>query len=401
MLGAYQMNSIQIGWIDYSSQHRNKVMAILDLLSQEGAVDELGIGMVRDGFSDILFPGTSTIQTRAKYFFIIPYIAMELERNQYSSYKEFLDQLHEEEIKLIPVLNKNGEEGVIGSRAGSKLKRKPSSIYWNGLRTFEFFKYNLTLEQYARAFVSKQRRQHTYRSLGNEGVEEASLFEEYIGEFWQCLISNSNWREHITMNLTNQEAEYLKEKILKAKKSKDSLLAYLLKQDRDLLLSLECFEDVSRIFELPEEINRTYQMAVDFNEFITGANIRYNVILSNGKNELAVAKWQNWLASSFVKEQFVHFSYLDVIRHLDINNPKLLRFLRKWQEAVLSKDVAIIDELIIKREIELKTKERAKLNNTRVYAYKEGDWVGSERLNYRFNISFQLIKDILKGLEEN
>jgi hypothetical protein len=28
----------------------------------------LGIASIRDRFSDILFPGTSTIQTRAKYF---------------------------------------------------------------------------------------------------------------------------------------------------------------------------------------------------------------------------------------------------------------------------------------------------------------------------------------------
>ena len=37
------------------------------------ALDELGIGLIRDGFSDLFFPGTSTIQTRAKYFFIVPY----------------------------------------------------------------------------------------------------------------------------------------------------------------------------------------------------------------------------------------------------------------------------------------------------------------------------------------
>jgi hypothetical protein len=29
-------------------------------------VDELGIGQIRDGFANLLFPGTSTIQIRAK-----------------------------------------------------------------------------------------------------------------------------------------------------------------------------------------------------------------------------------------------------------------------------------------------------------------------------------------------
>ena len=58
------MSSIQFGWIDYSSEHRNRVMAVLHALAAPGAVDELGIGQIRDGFANVLFPGTSTIQTR-------------------------------------------------------------------------------------------------------------------------------------------------------------------------------------------------------------------------------------------------------------------------------------------------------------------------------------------------
>ncbi|TFJ94342.1 DUF6361 family protein [Lentibacillus salicampi] len=73
------MNQLKLGWIDYSSEHREKVMAVLDALFAPGAVDELGIGRIRDGFSDIYFQGTSTIQTRAKYFLIVPYLLMELE----------------------------------------------------------------------------------------------------------------------------------------------------------------------------------------------------------------------------------------------------------------------------------------------------------------------------------
>lgn len=44
------MNALKLGWIDYSSEHRDKVMAVLHALSDPGAVDELGIGLIRDGF---------------------------------------------------------------------------------------------------------------------------------------------------------------------------------------------------------------------------------------------------------------------------------------------------------------------------------------------------------------
>jgi hypothetical protein len=57
-----------VGWIDFSSEHRDKVRTVIDLLKTQGVVDELGIGIIRDSFADRLFPGVSTIQTRAKYF---------------------------------------------------------------------------------------------------------------------------------------------------------------------------------------------------------------------------------------------------------------------------------------------------------------------------------------------
>lgn len=70
----------QFGWIDFSPKDRQRVGTILELMKPSGQVDELGIGTIRDGLTDRLFPGISTIQTRAKYFFIIPYILQDFLR---------------------------------------------------------------------------------------------------------------------------------------------------------------------------------------------------------------------------------------------------------------------------------------------------------------------------------
>ena len=51
---------MELGWIDFSREERNKVMATLDLLSTTTALDELGIGTLRDRYADILFPGISS-----------------------------------------------------------------------------------------------------------------------------------------------------------------------------------------------------------------------------------------------------------------------------------------------------------------------------------------------------
>ena len=68
---------MQLGWIDFSKEDRQKALDVINLLSEQGAVDELGIGIIRDAFANYFFPGTSTIQNRAKYFLIVPYVLRE------------------------------------------------------------------------------------------------------------------------------------------------------------------------------------------------------------------------------------------------------------------------------------------------------------------------------------
>ena len=74
---------MQLGWIDFSKEDRQKALDVINLLSEQGAVDELGIGIVRDAFANYFFPGTSTIQTRAKYFLIVPYVLREAVDGRY------------------------------------------------------------------------------------------------------------------------------------------------------------------------------------------------------------------------------------------------------------------------------------------------------------------------------
>jgi hypothetical protein len=129
---------LNIGWVDFSKSDRDMVLSVLRQLTEPGAVDEIGIGTIRDGFSDIFFPGTSTIQTRAKYLFVVPYICMELERRGRLAPRDFINALEKNELDLINTLAVNGAEGVIGQRSRQTLRRKPSSIYWSALRTYGF-----------------------------------------------------------------------------------------------------------------------------------------------------------------------------------------------------------------------------------------------------------------------
>ena len=57
---------MQLGWVDFSKADREKVLDVMNLLQEQGAVDEIGIGLIRDAFANYFFPGTSTVQTRAE-----------------------------------------------------------------------------------------------------------------------------------------------------------------------------------------------------------------------------------------------------------------------------------------------------------------------------------------------
>lgn len=400
------ISGIQLGWIDYSSEHKNKVLAVLDALSAPEAVDELGIGTVRDGFANILFPGTSTIQTRAKYFFIVPYILMELEKEKNLTHEKLLQKLSNIEIDMIEVLGRTSSDGVIGRRAGKKLKRKPSSIYWNGLRTYGIFKHpGLSLEGYAKAVTTMKQEELSIFNSGFQDSEQDSddadaTMGTGAGSFWRCPPPGDNWKDEVTMALTYDEAEYLKNRIIKSPLSKDSLMAYALKNHSDEIIEITDFDAIGDAIDLPLHIKEDYELARKFSSFIYGANIRFNVILSNGQNEEANAAWEKWRNNNFVKNHFQEFDYMEVAKKLKLRNPKLTLFFRNWQNTVTNGTLSEIDDLIIAREIELKSRERAKLNNSQVYVWKGNEWLGGN-LQYRFRNTMRLIEDIVKGLKSN
>jgi hypothetical protein len=171
-----------IGWIDFSSTDRERVSGVLALLSEAGTLDELSIGQLRDAFSDSLFPGFSTIQTRAKYFVSVPQIfadywaltPRERGRRSLEAY------LRDSEDKLAEALVKNHMEdeterdeasptGIIGrERVGQGgAVRRPSSAYWTGLRKFGLIDTGLSLAEFCRSSGGLVQ---TGRLLG-EGVE--------------------------------------------------------------------------------------------------------------------------------------------------------------------------------------------------------------------------------------
>ena len=296
----------QLGWIDFSKEDRQQALDVINLLSEQGAVDELGIGIIRDAFANYFFPGTSTIQTRAKYFLIVPYVLREAVDGRYGKdANRVLRAIDSAEkdcgIRLLEADPK--AEGVIGSRVLPKgwVARKPSDIYWNGIRTFGIFcDYSLSIPEYVSLAV-KLKEQKSVSRLGNrnDDAEENDKDDSDAGDignirFWNLPIYHDDWRDNLTIELTQEEAFYLDKQIQKS--TKGSLLEYVLKNHIDLN---EYDDFASLTAELSEKVSEkmAYMMklACDFNNLVYMARVRYNVMLSEGENTYANDEWSRLL----------------------------------------------------------------------------------------------------------
>lgn len=394
---------MQLGWIDFSKEDRQKALDVINLLSEQGAVDELGIGIVRDAFANYFFPGTSTIQTRAKYFLIVPYILREAIDGRYGKdVNRILRAIDSEEkdcgIKLLEANPK--AEGVIGTRVLPKgwVARKPSDIYWNGIRIYGIFcDYGLSIPEYV-SLAMKLNAQKSSAKLGNRNdeAEENEKDDSDAGDimnvsFWNLPIYHDDWRDNLTIELTNEEAFYLDKQIQKG--AKGTLLEYVLKNRIDM----NKYEDfASMAADLSEKVEEklTYMMklACEFNNLVYMARVRFNVMLSEEENEVAISEWDR------LKPQVKRRANVDLnaaFNELELHNPGTYLFLCKLQEAFKTLDTEAADKLIKKRERQLKGINRAKLNRTKEFDHSK--WVGGKELDYRFSNARRIINDIYSG----
>ena len=393
---------MELGWIDFSKEERNKVLSVIDLLSEPGAVDELGVGIIRDGFSNIFFPGISTIQTRAKYFLIVPYILAEPELIKGMTQKTMLERLDIRERECAEKLLKTSDEGVIGSRAlkiGQWVKRKPSDTYWNGLRTFGIFTGGkMSLADYARLTSYINTKKQTVKAQGNsrytgdenDADDAGAALGIHPINFWNMPVDiPKDWFSTLTIELTFTEAEFLKNQIIE--NCGNSLLGFILSANRRDFLELEHFDDIAETMLpiLPEQIRGDYIMAKEFSDFINGAHIRYNILLSKGEHDDIQGEWARF------NSQMAELASLNLDRifaRLKIANYNLIRFLRCCKEAMLHNDIERLDSLILKREIELKGKNRSKL--AKVDEFNFQGWVGISKLQYLLPNARRIVGDI-------
>ena len=124
-----------LSWVQFDREDLKKTRDFIHLLETTGSVDELGFGVGRNYFSEILFPVASTqMSHRARYFIFVPYLIAQASLDDRPSYKLVsLQQKLRQQLKSVET------RGIIGMRK-EELARYPADIYWAACKELKIAK---------------------------------------------------------------------------------------------------------------------------------------------------------------------------------------------------------------------------------------------------------------------
>lgn len=400
----------QFGWVDFAEADRERMLNVVHLFSVQDARDELGLGTIRDAYAEYFFPGTSTIQTRARYFLFVPWTYQALERNGVSS-SDVARQARKREVELIKALLAAGETtGVIGQDAQDKLQRLPSAIYWAGLGAWGIRMYPGSQAHYHRSLDGFYRRKK--HGLKNDDKEPL----DGLVDNWHRGLPKApdGFPKGAVFKLTYDEASYLMDRIVL--KHGNSLLAKLLQASATGEEGTKFFWEHSIVRSLDEQLSRVSNQARCFSEIMHGAALMYNLLLAKQRDDQAlIARYDIALADWMLELRRAESRFVAWVANLSQCwstaplssariHPATISFVEQWTQLVfnselspqvLAQDQKAID-LITNRELRLKG-PRARLSNLSALNLWSGA-AGTGQLDFRWGIAQVLVEDIRAGL---
>ena len=401
-----------LAWLDFAERDRRRMLDVVNLFRQQDTRDELGIGSLRDAFSELLFPGSSTIQTRARYFLFVPWLYQyREERLRWSATRSSIPQLMRDyEIELISHLEKGGEsEGVIGIDARRHLQRLPSSIYWSGLARWGIRRFDMSIAEYHRWLAGMPK--------GAERVwtdDDGEPVAGHATQRWDPAIPPppDDWLDQLTFRLRAEEAEYLRERVLAT--CPETLLAYLIDRTEPVDRTVSFVWMHPQLAAFPGRLRAQIEHARLASLVMNGAAWLYNVMLAEAQGSGDAAETyrvalDEWALALLDDEAAIRrWDYHDMWRLLAEGAIAIGRrtqhFVSSWSDLMTGRRLwdGLADDpgartIIAERERELK-RGRSRLDNRRLLDLWTGP-SGVGRLHYRWNpVVRDTVNDMLLGL---
>lgn len=397
-----------IAWLDQSAEHQRRARELVRLFSETESRDELGVGQIRDVFSNRLFPGVSVIQTRARYFLMVPWV-FQLHEHRGRSGVDLLRRVQDTERRLIGVLRAEGDtRGLIGVQAGVNVKILPSAIYWGGLTQFGILTQPLAVDELGRS--------SSFADLDPEATEELALR------------GRSHWHRGVPdppegfpdampggFTLSSEEAAWLREMIEAS--SPGTLLSHLM-QGVDVPEAARPWDDPTAL-SADASVLAVLEDARLFSLVMHGAALLYNLLLAEAYvaggfdaagdqtdyYRDALSDWVDEMQAS--AGELERWDLDDWWAGVFEYNPRINRltqaFVTEWVSRSRGGDLAgLADdrgarEMVANREY-LQKKSQSRLRNQRLLQSWQGS-SGSAPMVYRWGTVKDLVADVVSAQE--
>jgi hypothetical protein len=391
-----------IAWLDSTAEEQRAARELIAMFSDKESRDELGIGPIRDAFSDLLFPGTSVLQTRARYYLFVPwcYLTPDVTRLQGRAHR---DRGRGNERALIKALSASGASnltGMIGARSGVNVRNLPSDIYWNGMIRYRVREHRGGIGSLA------------LPTANSDGATE--LTDRRLTEWSRTIppvpVDFPN-RVEDGFTLTREEADWLKERILAT--TEGTVLAHLLEQDESIPT-----ESKEPWFAAPESQFEELHHAKMFSTAMEGAALLYNLLIAAryeqaglaqddldrvGEYEERLGDWQESLSHPAAVAEWSRWDVdrmWEIVRQANANiQPRTREFVNRWISGVGSARGLATDESLrgLVAEREKRKGAQSRLKNEKMLAAWSGA-SGTGRMTYRWGTVKVIVNDIVRGL---
>jgi hypothetical protein len=389
-----------VSWLDVSVDEQRRMRELAALFTLRDSRDELGLGLLRDSIGDALFPGTSTLHTRARYLLFVPWCFQHAARARPDQRQRRLDEV--ERSIISPLRSSADPAGLLGERAGVALKNLPSSVYWSMLQ-----RYGILSRPATRAEALSE--STPSRKTDDDG-------QTTVSTIWSAPPMPEGFPSEIAdgFALTHDEAGWLRDRILEH--AHGSLLAHLV-QHRPDAASTAPWTDAATVAS-PDRVARMLQQAEDFSAVMHGAQLLYNLLLATDAHRLEVGDesavshyrdrldvWAGELTSRAREWRLADL--LDVLRGEHGSAPALAPstrdFIVRWSAIVRDGDPrTLVDDddarSLVRQRERIAKGSKARLNNSRRLA-AWGGASGSARLTFRWATVRGILDDIHEGLQ--
>ncbi|MDE5876965.1 MAG: hypothetical protein K2H47_05655 [Muribaculaceae bacterium] len=378
---------MQIGFVNFNTEEKKRVAKMMQLLQESEAIEELGIGRVRDHFSNTLFPGTSTLQHHAKYFVVMPslYYHTAFKSRKFQNLAEVRRFIREAEVQITKQMAKwdNGkinttETGITGINTlkdalndyNKYVKYDPAYIYGSGLAKYGIIPdtgiERLILELNKKHFENP----HSNRTLKSEDPTEDA--DDLTGEKQLIKTCGKTYDffngKTMDLSLSEKEASFLKDRIHAS--CDGTMLAYLIDSKFEIPEGIKYFEIEPILADLSPDMIDIYKKSVLFSKLMYLIDWRFNYSYYYSFDKLDDAEFceeeYNKLFAEYKETIYNQNGYralFDYMRSIDV---MLTKFCEDCYNAIIKGDIARVDQLVKAREYAVK-RERSKIGNS---AYK-------------------------------